>query len=105
MLAVAPDGVIWFGTLDSRVFRFDDQGWMNYTPADGLPDSYVPDLAVATDGALWFWDGRRRLALPPGGWRTLDGPTLAAFPSPEGKQHIDLALRPEQHRPPLEPLE
>ena len=51
-IAVAPNGVIWFGAGDS-VSRYDGETWTTFTKDDGLA-SYVQSIAVGPDGALWF---------------------------------------------------
>jgi sugar lactone lactonase YvrE len=52
-IAMAPDGVLWFGTWGGGVSRFDGQTWTTYTTDDGLPYDLVRYIAVAPDGALW----------------------------------------------------
>jgi ligand-binding sensor domain-containing protein len=52
-IAVAPDGVAWFGT-SSGVSRFDGETWTTFTRFDGLAGDYVQSIAVAPDGTLWF---------------------------------------------------
>ena len=52
-IAVAPDGVVWFGTYDGAS-RFDGKSWTTFREGDGLPDDLVGAVAIAPDGAVWF---------------------------------------------------
>ncbi len=56
-IATAPDGALWFGTLDGA-FRLqagpETPTWTAYTSADGLAHDWVEAIAVGPDGALWF---------------------------------------------------
>ena len=49
--------VLWVGTADSGVLRFDGANWTGFGPAAGLPSAQVWSL-LATDGAegprLWI---------------------------------------------------
>ena len=48
---------IWFRArrvLNSGVVRYDGNSWKTFTKADGLVDDGVADIAMASDGALWF---------------------------------------------------
>ncbi len=64
---VDPNGVVWFGTNNGGLARFDrsrpagDQ-WKNYLPVHGLADFWVYDIAYAADGVMWIgtWDGVSR---------------------------------------------
>jgi hypothetical protein len=43
-VTVGPDGVVWIGTRDGGVSRFDGKTWTTYTIHDGLPDNDVGPL-------------------------------------------------------------
>jgi len=49
-----PDGVIWFGTLDSGVSRYDGKDFINFTREDGLPSNGVLAIYREPDGTMWF---------------------------------------------------
>jgi|GEM_PF-3996054 len=64
-IAVAPDGVVWFGTTNG-VSRFDGQSWTSYTEADGLGHNDIEAITIAPDGAIWFaTDGGISRFMPP----------------------------------------
>ncbi|MEI8290071.1 MAG: two-component regulator propeller domain-containing protein [Verrucomicrobiota bacterium] len=70
--AVAEDakGVIWIGTSQGKLWRFEGGGFRQFGPADGLPGFSIGALLAAPDGALWigtlggglgrFQDGKAR---------------------------------------------
>jgi ligand-binding sensor domain-containing protein/signal transduction histidine kinase len=47
-------GVIWVGTLDAGLSRFDGQGFSILNTANGLPSNRVNAFARAPHGALWI---------------------------------------------------
>lgn len=52
-VALGRDGTVWFGNnLDGGVSRFDGKSWLAYRDV-----TFVNDIAVAPDGALWFASG------------------------------------------------
>lgn len=53
-IAVAPDGVVWVGTLREGVARYDGTAWIAYDTHDGLVSNDVRAVAVASDGEVWF---------------------------------------------------
>ena len=48
-----PDGALWFATYGG-VYRYEEDTFVNYTKADGLPDDYTDNSAVTTDGMVWL---------------------------------------------------
>ena len=76
------DGVLWFGTLGSGVFRYDGSAFNQLTARDGLCNAKVHDTVQDQDGVLWFgtakglcrYNGRAFTAIPlpfkdtTGGW-------------------------------------
>lgn len=76
------DGVLWFGTLGSGVFRYDGSAFNQLTIRDGLCNAKVHDIVQDQAGALWLgtakglcrFDGRAFTAIPlpfkdtTGGW-------------------------------------
>ena len=52
-VAIAPDGTVWFTSLDNGVSIFKDGIFTTYTMQDGLPSNIVEDIAVASDGTVW----------------------------------------------------
>jgi ligand-binding sensor domain-containing protein len=53
-VAVAADGVLWAGTLEQGVSRFDGSNWITYTVEDGLANNTVREIAVDLEGGVWF---------------------------------------------------
>ncbi len=43
------DGVLWIGTTNRGVYRFDGKGWKTFTVADGIASNFVYTLAVKGD--------------------------------------------------------
>jgi len=92
-IAVASDGVLWFGTEKGGVSCFDGETWTTYTADDGLVDNEVSTIAVAPDGALWFGtygiasqDPRFSARLGPeeGGVSRFDGTTWTTYTADDG---------------------
>jgi ligand-binding sensor domain-containing protein len=53
-LAVDSQNVVWIGTQNDGVFRFDGSIWRNYNSTNSiLADDYILCLAIAPDSALW----------------------------------------------------
>jgi signal transduction histidine kinase/CheY-like chemotaxis protein/ligand-binding sensor domain-containing protein len=48
-----PDGALWFGTKGG-LYRYEEETFVNYGKADGLPNDDTFDSAVTTDGSVWF---------------------------------------------------
>ncbi|MEM1055346.1 MAG: ATP-binding protein [Bacteroidota bacterium] len=55
-LASEPDGSLWIGSFENRVFRYDRQtgACRVYTPADGVPDESVGGVMVDARGYVWL---------------------------------------------------
>jgi ligand-binding sensor domain-containing protein len=79
-LTIAPDGSVWVSThmYPARavpqgygVAHFDGTSWQVYTATHGLAGDFVNDIAIATDGAVWF--GAR------GGATRFDGETWTTY--------------------------
>jgi len=71
------DEVVWFGTPNSGVSRYDGANWHTYTTSDGLPDNQVNALYQDRSGTLW--------AATNGGLAHLDGSVWILLPdSPSG---------------------
>lgn len=68
-------GMLWFGTTERGIFRYDGASFVRFGAAEGLPDDHVSSLAEASDGGLWIGTasglcrfdgvGFRAIALPP----------------------------------------
>jgi signal transduction histidine kinase/ligand-binding sensor domain-containing protein/DNA-binding response OmpR family regulator len=52
-IAVEPGGALWCAT-ERGVYRYDEQSFVTYTRADGLPNNQIFTSAFAQDGALWL---------------------------------------------------
>jgi signal transduction histidine kinase/DNA-binding response OmpR family regulator/ligand-binding sensor domain-containing protein len=48
-----PDGAVWFASA-SGLYRYEEDTFVHYAQADGLPSPSIADAATATDGALWL---------------------------------------------------
>ncbi len=48
------DGMVWFGTYDSGLWRYDGKEMKNYTMADGLPTDSISSLLEDEKGVLWI---------------------------------------------------
>lgn len=46
-------GTIWFGTLQSGLFRYDGFSWQVYDTSNGLPSNCIRDLVVDNSRDLW----------------------------------------------------
>ncbi len=46
--------MLWVGTLDHGVSRFDGSNWITYTVEDGLAENTVRAIAVDLEGGVWF---------------------------------------------------
>ena len=55
------DGVMWFGTTDGGVSRYDGKEFVNFTEKDGLAGRRVNAIHRDADGMMWFgtasWGG------------------------------------------------
>ncbi|MFC1508683.1 two-component regulator propeller domain-containing protein [Candidatus Omnitrophota bacterium] len=49
-----PGGIIWCGTFEGKVFKYDGESWESYTEAAGLSWSRIWDICIAPDGDIWF---------------------------------------------------
>lgn len=87
VIAVAPDGALWFGTAGHGVFHPDPaspdpctpETWTHYTrgtTAEELVDNQIYAIAVAPDGALWFGTGA--------GVSRFDGRTWTPYTTADG---------------------
>lgn len=64
-VAVAPDGVVWFGVPERGLAWLDGSQVHWVSPADGFTPDGVSDLLVDRSGRVW--------AVGPGGYSVLDG--------------------------------
>jgi ligand-binding sensor domain-containing protein len=51
------EGNIWFGTVESGVWRYDGNSVKNYTKADGLDGDMTWIIYKSKTGELWFGGG------------------------------------------------
>lgn len=51
------EGSMWFGTVDSGLWKFDGEELINYTMKDGLPSNFVETIYKDNKGKLWFCTG------------------------------------------------
>lgn len=51
------EGNMWFGTVDSGLWKFDGEELINYTMRDGLPSDFVETIYKDKAGKLWFCSG------------------------------------------------
>ena len=49
-----PDGVMWFGTVNGGVSRYDGKEFVNLTTKDGLANNRVNGIHSDPDGVMWF---------------------------------------------------
>ena len=47
-------GNIWFGTIESGVWKYDGQSVKNYAKEDGLESNHIWTIYTSEDGELWF---------------------------------------------------
>ena len=52
-----PDGVMWFGTRNGGVSRYDGKAFVTFTTEDGLANDTVWAIHGTPDGTLWFGTG------------------------------------------------
>ena len=82
------DGVLWFGTLQGGVSRYDPSseaqtggqgGFIHFTVEDGLPSNRIVSIYRGQDGMLWFgtWGGLCRY----------DGKSFLSFTDEPGLGH------------------
>jgi hypothetical protein len=87
-IAIAPNGDVWVAVAttpidpwdgelglvepvtDPGAYRFDGNQWTHYTVADGLADTDVVAVTVATDGTVWFSTGAGISRFDPSGAAT-----------------------------------
>lgn len=50
-------GNIWFGTVESGVWRYDGHAMKNFTPKDGLDGNFTWIIYQSKAGELWFGGG------------------------------------------------
>jgi ligand-binding sensor domain-containing protein len=48
-----PDGALWFATMGG-VYRYEEESFLNYTKADGLPNDEAFRSAVMANGTVWL---------------------------------------------------
>ena len=53
-LALAPDGSLWFASMDNGISSLQDGVFQNYTISDGLPSNVINDITVDSSGTLWI---------------------------------------------------
>jgi signal transduction histidine kinase/ligand-binding sensor domain-containing protein/CheY-like chemotaxis protein/HPt (histidine-containing phosphotransfer) domain-containing protein len=53
----APQGTLWFGTRNHRLFRLQGQAMTRFRSVDGLPAAQMVDLEPARNGGLWVVGG------------------------------------------------
>jgi ligand-binding sensor domain-containing protein len=85
-LTIAPNGSVWVGIytrpmrggmhLGHGVARFDGTSWQVYTTTHGLAHNYVNDIAIATDGAVWFGTDNGISRFDGETWTTYDVDTI-----------------------------
>ncbi|MCH8293660.1 response regulator, partial [Candidatus Poribacteria bacterium] len=49
-----PDGVMWFGTWEAGISRYDGSTFVNFTTEEGLADNGVMAIHQDADGIMWF---------------------------------------------------
>jgi len=52
-IRASPDGTLWFSSA-SGLYRYEEETFVHYTKADGLPDESVNFSTMTKNGALWF---------------------------------------------------
>nr|MBC8231096.1 carboxypeptidase regulatory-like domain-containing protein [bacterium] len=74
-----PDGVMWFGTWNGGVSRYDGKEFVNFTTEDGLASNRVHAIYPDADGVMWFgtWGGVSRY----------DGEKFVTFTTKDGLAH------------------
>ncbi len=83
-------GLLWCGTEENGLFRFDPESTAVFTQPDGLGDAAVTDLEMGRDGTIWI--GTRR-----GGIFRSDGETFSPVEANgliAGKRVNDLEIAP-----------
>jgi ligand-binding sensor domain-containing protein len=50
-------GNIWFGTVESGVWRYDGNSVKNFTKKDGLDGDFIWIIYKSKSGELWFGGG------------------------------------------------
>ena len=80
-ICVAPDRSVWVGTLGAGLWRGQDQTWVQWGTADGLPDDDVLAVAVEADGTLWASTRAGGLVRLVAGGLTRWLPLMAGLPS------------------------
>ncbi|MEZ4991425.1 MAG: two-component regulator propeller domain-containing protein [Saprospiraceae bacterium] len=48
------EGIMWFGTNNEGVYRYDGTSFANYSKKDGLCSNYVSSIVEDNNGDLWF---------------------------------------------------
>ncbi|MCH8294177.1 response regulator, partial [Candidatus Poribacteria bacterium] len=74
------NGIVWFGTLGSGVFRYDGKALVNFTTEDGLAYNDVWAIYSDLDGNIWF--GTRG-----GGVSRYDGVAWTSLDTRDGLAH------------------
>ena len=82
-IAVAPDGVVWVGTDEGGVSRFDGELWTVHPCRDRLASDFIKGITQAPDGALWFGTT--------GGISRFDGETWTSYTTADGLADNDAA--------------
>jgi len=91
-VAAEPDGSLWVGTDGAALYHHTDQGWVHYGADEGLPNAYIPSVAVSPEGAVWasdfWWGGPYRLEegrfIRPAGIESDSNPAYSLLPLEDG---------------------
>ena len=72
ILAVFEDrmNLLWFGSDNQGVSRYDGRAWTTYTKEDGLVDDHVTSVADDNMGGIWFGTGAGVSFLDDDTWTT-----------------------------------
>jgi ligand-binding sensor domain-containing protein len=88
VIAVHPDGSIWFGTNIDGIYVVKDKRFVHYTSKDGLASDFVDALAIDRDGGVWVGTDHGLSYFSDGHWQNYD-PGKAAI--------VDLAVDSKNH--------
>jgi ligand-binding sensor domain-containing protein len=72
-----PSGVVWLGTLDGRIYRFDGQKFSIFPLQDRVRDRRIWDIYSTPDGIMWF-------GTESGGVSRYDGKNIQRFTKKNG---------------------
>jgi len=74
--AIEENGVVWAGTGESGVSKFDGVSWVTFTEADGLANNEITSIAVGLENTIWVGTH--------GGVSCYDGNTWTSFTKDDG---------------------